>query len=301
MSIDVPAATTEVPGLCPNPVFIVGSARSGTTALAWSLHRHSHLWTSGESYILFDIFNNKERLDQIWQRARDSSDTSWFHSEKVSKEEYYRYLGLGPNVLFTSRSQGKRWVDHTPHYAMMLEVLAAMFPGALFLHILRDSRRVVHSMINFQNRLVTGGRKADTVKDLHVPGWAKDFREACKTWRRHVRAGVDFCQRHPDRGMTVVNEWLVAEPEERFRDLFNFIGVPYEEAPVAYFRTHRLNSSFQTSPNEAAARPDEPWKEWTAEQQGIFTEELGDITLPYSFVPEHALKRSEVPAPVPSS
>ena len=48
---------------------------------------------------------------------------------------------MGANALFSSRSGGKRWIDQTPYYVFMTEVLVRMFPG-LFLHVLRDGRNV---------------------------------------------------------------------------------------------------------------------------------------------------------------
>lgn len=64
MSID--HATPHVKGakVCADPVFVIGSPRSGTTALA-------------------------------------------------EEEEPLAFIGLGVNTSFSSRSQGKRWIDPT--------------------------------------------------------------------------------------------------------------------------------------------------------------------------------------------
>ena len=45
----------SIRGICPNPVFIIGSPRSGTSILAWALAQHSRLWTSGEVHILHSL------------------------------------------------------------------------------------------------------------------------------------------------------------------------------------------------------------------------------------------------------
>ena len=45
----------DLDGLCPDPIFVIGSPRSGTTALAQSLGRHPDLWVGKESYLLHDL------------------------------------------------------------------------------------------------------------------------------------------------------------------------------------------------------------------------------------------------------
>ena len=56
-------------------------------------------------------------------------------------------------MLLTRTSNGRRWIDQTPANTLVVDRLAEMFPGARFLHILRDGRRVVHSMINFHRAM----------------------------------------------------------------------------------------------------------------------------------------------------
>ncbi len=100
---------------CERPVFVIGAPRSGTTVLALSLARHSQLWTSDESQVLWDLFEGG-RLEKNYQRQA-RYDGSWLCKQSIKKEEFLAFLGVGLNALFTSRSEGKRWVDQTPVYA----------------------------------------------------------------------------------------------------------------------------------------------------------------------------------------
>src|SRR5207253_4877727 len=104
--------TTWQGPICSHPIFIIGSPRSGTTILAWSLAQHNQLWTSDESQILWDLFGDG-RLDKNYQRA-GRADGSWLRKQRIEKAEFLCFLGLGLNALYTSRSQGKRWIDQTP-------------------------------------------------------------------------------------------------------------------------------------------------------------------------------------------
>src|SRR5262245_3379258 len=133
------------PAICPDPVFIIGSPRSGTSILSWSLAQHRQLWTSAESDFLYDLFGCGH-LEKAFETTRGRPGSTWLREEAVDKREFYGCLGLGVNALFTSRAGGRRWIDQTPLYTMIADLLADVFPGAFFLHILRDGRRVVDSM-----------------------------------------------------------------------------------------------------------------------------------------------------------
>jgi hypothetical protein len=275
--------------ICARPVFVIGAPRSGTTILARSLAQHSEFWTSDESQVLWDLFEGG-RLDKNYQR-QGRYDGSWLCKQDVAKEEFLAFLGLGLNALFTSRSQRKRWVDQTPTYALLAENLAHMFPGAYFLHILRDGRKVVHSMINFLARF-NERELPDAVKRSPRPAWSADFTEACRTWRGFVEAALHFQERFPDRCLTVVNEQVAADPAGEFREILQFIQAAPEDGPANFFRSNRLNSSFvQPSNSPANSRsPAGPWGQWSPQERRIFVEEAGATMLKYGLAAESELE-----------
>jgi hypothetical protein len=263
-----------------SPVFIIGSPRSGTTALAAALAEHSHFWTGGESTVLASLFPPR-RLAATFEWAH-TLPASTLLTQGISQEEFMQHVGIGINALFTSRSDGRRWVDQTPAYALIAGQLLDMFPDARFIHILRDGRRVVHSMQHIASNpeRMDVASSNDWLENEHFHGIVQrfgDFRYACRDWARHVMAAHDFQQRHPDSCLTVVNEMLLTKPEAEFQRIFRFLDVPYESAPVAYLGSHRVNSSFSKIWNEAVApqvTPD-PWPSWSVEQRSIFVQEAG--------------------------
>ncbi len=196
-------------------------------------------------------------------------------------------MGRGLNELITRQAPGKRWVDQSPSYTVMLDALAELFPGAFFLHILRDGRRVVHSMIN---------SGFDT-------WWAQDFREACVTWTKFVEAGMRFERAAPERCMTVLLEELAEDPRESFARILPFIEAPPDGAPATFFAGNRINSSYQPetrrggrppvaaapAPSERPGGPVEPWAVWTPDQRAIFLEEAGAALVRYGYATEEEL------------
>ena len=271
-----------VPGLgptavayCPDPVFVIGAPRSGTTALGKAIGRHRRFYAGDETLFLVDLFGD-HRAEAIHTRWAGRPSSSWLRREQVSLDDFLAALGLGINALLTAGADGLRWVDHTPAHALMADTLARVFPGAAFLHILRDGREVVNSMINL-SRTLPGDRAEQMRQAEFLPEWTKDFRVACETWRNHVRAAAAFAASHPGRCVTVFQRDLEANAAATLAGVFRFLDAPYEERPAAFLRGHRFNSSF-VQPGGCRARdyrrPD-PRTTWTDEQRATFSEIAG--------------------------
>ncbi|HEX6460182.1 MAG TPA: sulfotransferase [Thermoleophilaceae bacterium] len=271
--------------ICPDPVFVIGSPRSGTTVLAHALAQHSDFWVSGESHFLTYLFP-RDLPERAYDRAMEVAGQGWLRAEDVSKDEFLAHVGMGVNALITSRSQGLRWIDQTPHYTMMVGTLARLFPGARFLHILRDGREVVHSMLNFADAH-PDPEVADFLRQS-VP-WATDMRSACEFWRDHVDTAMVFCEEQPARAMVVRHEELVTAPDGMFRRIHEFLRAADEDGPASFLASKRLNSSFSGASRLSAT---EIWEGWNEEQRRLFAEVAGPTMTRCGFwVPDEARGR----------
>jgi len=89
--------------ICPNPIFVVGCPRSGTSVLAHSLARHSQMWLGPESdYIAPLACLAKELYTFGTQRG----ELHWLSNQGVTLDEFLEYIGLGINALYTNRPDG---------------------------------------------------------------------------------------------------------------------------------------------------------------------------------------------------
>src|SRR5919106_2219637 len=277
--------------ICPEPIFIIGAPRSGTSILAWSLAEHSELWTEAESDIFFYLLKD-DHLESAYETSVARTDGSWLRNHGVDLEQFLAHLGLGLNVLLTKTSDGRRWIDQTPANTLVVDRLAEMLPGARFLHILRDGRRVVHSMINF-HRAMGDPEAVERMRDAgRLPPWTTDFGDACRTWARFVRIADDFCRRNPDLTHTLTNEGLITDPDDAMRAVLDFLGVPQEPGPARFLRTNRINSSFAASGRSEEAPPalSEPWREWLPEQREAFLENAGETMVECGLATEAELR-----------
>jgi hypothetical protein len=129
----------------------------------------------------------------------------------------------------TSAGPKERWVDGTPEYSFYICGLRKLFPNALFVHIFRDVRAVVPSMLNFHR--VTGVQL--------VP----NEQEAYRYWLRTVRACLEAERAYgPNVVYRVRYADLIDNAESAMRSLFAFLKEPYTTKclePLA----QRINSS----------------------------------------------------------
>ena len=248
------------------PVFVIGCPRSGTSAFSWALAQHEDFWTSAESDIL-QLLYGRLHLQRSYRIAFDRSDDGWLRVNKVDYPEFCRHVGLGLDQLFRSRAGGRRWVDSSPGYTLIVPDLALMFPTARFIHLVRDGRAVVNSMLN-------SGFSME---------WATDFGKACFTWAHYVRKGVEFEKDLPGRILRVRHDRLVDDPASTCRGILAFLGARPSSAPADFLATSRVNSSYgNTKAGDIRAVKDptalkaRPWDEWDGKKRAQFREIAGE-------------------------
>ena len=238
-----------------NPIFVVGSPRSGTSILTWCLGQHRNIFPVPESNWMGDFAINVAIGYQIGAARGERSILSGMG---IREEELFAVLGKSIHELilshradlerkrqgavtawgakgrwFQARSSASdpknRWVDGTPEYSMYICGLRKLFPDARFIHIFRDVGAVVRSMLNFHR--VAGTQLVS------------DEKGAYKYWLRTVKACV-----HAERayGSNIVYRIrytdLVENPESAMRSLLDFLQEPYDPKCVEPL-AERINSS----------------------------------------------------------
>jgi hypothetical protein len=122
-----------------------------------------------------------------------------------------------------------RWVDQTPEYSFHICGLRKFFPGALFVHIVRDVDSVVRSILNFHR-----------IAGTHL---AANEEEAYKYWLRTVTACLKAEEAYgPNVVRRVRYDALIENPESALRSLLDFLGEPYS-AKCLEPLSDRINSS----------------------------------------------------------
>jgi Sulfotransferase family len=134
--------------------------------------------------------------------------------------DFYRTLAPGAS----------QWGDKNPHYADgpnagCLDLIAELFPGARFIHIIRDGRDVVSSLV----------RK----RDPEGNPWAS-FEAAHVTWTSHTDRGAVFGRAlPPNQYFEFYYEDLVTDDLAVAGELFRFLGLELDAEVEAFCRSER--------------------------------------------------------------
>lgn len=213
--------------------FIVGCGRSGTTLLRAMLDSHPLLAIPPESYFVVPMLraspavgSSPAGITQALERAvGGASFGEWGLSPETAKQAV---LATRPGSVAEALSalyrhyaatRGKPIAgDKTPYHVRHVALLAGYLPTARFIHIIRDGRDVVPSL-------------------MAMPFGPDRFERAVLYWKRDVEAG-----RHagrsigPDRYLEVRYEELVADPSRVLTQVTTFLGLDFDKEMLAYHR-----------------------------------------------------------------
>jgi len=126
------------------PIFILGSPRSGTSVFSRLFGQHPELANWSEGHFLFDPAYLMQHTEHRWTddhgtgfgSRRIRANVSWFT----------RYIASRQHLPV------KRFTNKLPRHTLRVPYLMKIFPDACFVHIIRDGRAVVRSMIRVVER-----------------------------------------------------------------------------------------------------------------------------------------------------
>jgi len=217
----------------PQPLFIVGSGRSGTTIAAALLNLLPGVFISKETGFL-----GAKQCELVWHRKSDNFESmipevniwlaanDWQQQATAAGLQEFcdRHQLSGARGLLhyvwqleseTPWDQLTMVGDNTPLYVMAIPAVLELFPDAKFIHMVRDPRDVVCSMLNMR----FGACEAVTA--------AMEWHQTLGCWLLAERL-IPESQRLECR-----YEDLCTSPEATFARVASFVGATAEAAGEA--------------------------------------------------------------------
>ena len=229
------------------PIFVVGSPRSGTSVLAWCLGQHPNIFPVPESNWMGDFAVN---VAISYEVGAARGNLSILSAMEITRAGFFANFGQSINDLIlahravleqkrkldtsstrkhTSVGSKARWVDGTPEYSLHICGLRKLFPGALFIHLVRDVDAVVRSLLNFHR-----------ISGIHL---VANEEVAYDHWLRRVKACLKAEQAYgPHVVRRMSYSTLVENPELAMQSLLSFVGEPYSARCLEPL-SERINSS----------------------------------------------------------
>lgn len=208
------------------PFFIVGSGRSGTTLLRMILASHSEISIPPETWYLLRIpetLDNHDPLNaaEVGTVTRIMTNHYRWPDMNYEAAEFLGDVAKLPTPSLRAildlvyqkqlvRDNKVRWGDKTPGYIEILPRLARLFPGAKFIHFVRDGRDVAKS---FQAKRWYGDRLHENARE-----WIAAMQFA-DTWAGSALAEQTLKVRYED---------LVLETEPTVKRICSFLGAAFE-------------------------------------------------------------------------
>ena len=200
-----------------SPFFIVGCGRSGTSILRGVLNDHPSLAIPLEALFIADYLRVADRIPLEQLKAlllREPELAEWgirIQADQIGNCGSIAEVIARVHEIYAQAHGKPNWGQKTPRLVRNHKLLRTHFPGARFIHMVRDPRAVVSSLVRSEVHRSTV--------------W-----HATKRWITDVEAGLNLERNFEEGVLRVRYEDLVTDPDAELQHIFEFLLVD----PVAW-------------------------------------------------------------------
>lgn len=207
-----------------NLLFVVGSPRSGTTWVQQLLASHPCVRTGQESDV-FDLYIGPQL--RAWQQELDPASSGrggvglgCYFTDAEFRDVLKAYLVRLLEPMVGQLRPGELFLEKTPSHVLYVSEIHALLPEARFIHVLRDARDTVASLLSASR---SWGRS-----------WApRRAGNAATTWLQHVQAAQRARLMLPATHFTEVRyEQLHADGMGTLRRMVDWLGLEWSDADI---------------------------------------------------------------------
>jgi tetratricopeptide (TPR) repeat protein len=253
----------------PDPIFIVGLPRAGSTLIEQILSSHSAIEGTME---LSDIISIAQRLGGRHKKSERSA-----YPESVATLSHDSLAALGQEYLDRTRIQrhSRRpfFIDKMPNNFVHIGLIHLILPNAKII----DARRhpLACCLSGFKQQFARG------------QNFTYDLTEIGRYYFDYADLMAHFDAVLPRRVHRIIHERLVQDPESEIRRLLDYCGVPFEEECLRFYQSDR---PVRTASSEQVRLPIfrdalDQWQHFDA-WLGPLKEALGPVLSAYPNVPD---------------
>lgn len=203
----------------PNPIFILGMPRSGTTLLEQALDCHNLIHGAGELTALGDLAHN------VLPQYADTSFPRCIPADAASPEVYDRVAASYLSLLRTHSPRKPFVCDKMPSNFLYIGLIMRLFPNARILHCRRNA---MDTCFSIYTHLFRGNHEYGN--DLAALGrYYRMYDDLVRHWETT----------YPGRIHTVQYERLVEDFEPTMRGIFDYLGLQWDDACLRFYENKR--------------------------------------------------------------
>lgn len=218
----------------PDPVFVLGMPRAGSTLIEQILASHSQVEGTIE---LPDIAAIARKLGGCGDGERERA-----YLTRLSELGPDELSALGAEYLAATRIHRKTqkpfFIDKMPNNWAHVGLIRLILPNAKIIDARRDPLDCCFS--NFKQHFARGQAFSYSLEDMG------------RYYADYVRLMTHFDQIQPDRVHRVIHEALVDDLEGQVRSLLAFLNLPFEDACLRFWENDR---AVRTASSEQVRRP----------------------------------------------
>ena len=216
-----------------NLVFIVGCPRSGTTWLQQLLASYPKAKTGRETHLFSWLIGPQLRA---WRKEMDRLPERGEHigigpPAYFTESEFLRnlktYLLVLLDTIVGNLGPDEFFIEKTPNHALFIPEIVQMLPDCKIIHVLRDARDTVASLleVNKSSHKIGGGES--------LPWAPESARGAARLWVEHVRAARAAAKNLPSNQFYEVRyRDLKASPETELMKLSQFLSWKWDRESI---------------------------------------------------------------------
>ncbi len=209
----------------PQPIFILGFPRSGTTLVEQTLSAHPRIAAGDELPLIHEITAIMPRMLASPLGYPEALAELWMGDQREGLDNLRDYYLQKVRQMGVLRDGAARFTDKMPLNEAHLGLIALLFPEAPLIHVLRHPLDIMVSA--FANQFTHGFFCA---YDL-------------ETAARHYVRVMDLVQHYRGemtlRYLPVRYEDIVADQEASVRTMLSFIGEDFDRACLTFHRNRR--------------------------------------------------------------
>lgn len=200
-------------------IFVGGAPRSGTTLVQNILGTHPDICAIPEFLHMRQIVELRNSL----HRSIDYEYINLICSE-ADVDEHTSNLTESLLLPLADINGCRLLSEKTPENILIFSELIELFPNARFIHIVRDPRAVVSSLLQ------VGARAKAKLRDLQK--YTRNIKAAIRHTKECQMKGFLTSKENPEKVLTIVYKQLVSDAEHETLRICKFLGIPWSSEMI---------------------------------------------------------------------